>query len=665
MQHPRRWTTAGLVLALSSGLAAGIAAAAPADTLGAPETPRTLSAARPDLAPLQSGLDYHSFANIEQFRVTHVDLELRVDFHNKVLLGEVALEVKRLDPNATELVLDTQGLDIREVSEKPTSVIGALSRSETTWVSRPFHLDKADPILGSPLVIELPPHKRSTQTVKIEYVTSPDAASLHWLDDAHTAGKHHPLLYTLSAPIGARGWIPLQDTALARVTYAAIIHTDDDLLAVMSARNDPDVKHNGNYTFVNRDAIPPSRIALAVGDLRFKATGPRTGVYAEKPLLAQAAREFADTDQLLKAAETHFGPYRFERCDLVVLPPAFALAEVGNPRAPFVSATVVTGDRSEESVVARAVAQAWAGDLVSGATPHDVWIEAGLALYMQNRLVREVYGEARATAERVLAEHAVREDLAQMPKPDQALAVDQRDRDPAVPRSAADEKGGLLFMFLDDKFGRERLDAFLQGYFDHFAFKSITTEEFLGYLGQNLLDRFPGIVSASQVEAWVKEPGLPQAAPLLAVHPYESVDATRTAWLAGKLPAKKLDTRAWVTPQWTYFLDGMPGPLRKDQLNELDQAFGFTRSANAEIASSWFVLVIKSTYQPSYPRLEEFLETNGRETLLAPLYAELMKTPGGEALAKRVFALARPLYQAHTAAALDALVNPGSDNADD
>jgi hypothetical protein len=220
-------------------------------------------------------------------------------------------------------------------------------------------------------------------------------------------------------------------------------------------------------------------------------------------------------------------------------------------------------------------------------------------------------------------------------------------------------------MFLDDKFGRERLDAFLQGYFDHFAFKSITTEEFLGYLGQNLLDRFPGIVSASQVEAWVKEPGLPQAAPLLAVHPYESVDATRTAWLAGKLPAKKLDTRAWVTPQWTYFLDGMPGPLRKDQLNELDQAFGFTRSANAEIASSWFVLVIKSTYQPSYPRLEEFLETNGRETLLAPLYAELMKTPGGEALAKRVFALARPLYQAHTAAALDALVNPGSDNADD
>ena len=665
MSQSRRRTTAGLVLALSSGIVARIALAAGPDNQGAPEMSRTLSAVRPDLAPLQSGLDYHSFANIEQFRVTHIELALRVDFHNKVLLGEAALEVKRLDPNATELVLDTRGLDIRDVSEKPTSVLGALAKSETTWVSRPFHLDKADPILGSPLVIELPPHKRSTQTIKIEYVTSPDASSLHWLDDAHTAGKHHPLMYTLSAPIGARGWIPLQDSALVRVTYAAVIHTDDDLLAVMSARNDPEVKHNGNYTFVNRDAMPPSRIALAVGDLRFKATGPRTGVYAEKPLLADAAKEFADTESLLKAAETLFGPYRFERCDLVVLPPQFPLAEVGNPRAPFISSTVVTGDRSEESVVARAVAQAWAGDLVGGATPRDAWIDAGLAVYMQNRLVREVYGDARVTADRVLAERSVREDLAQLERPDQALAVDQRDRDPAVPRSAADEKGGLLFTFLDGKFGRERLDAFLQGYFDHFAFKSITTEEFLSYLKENLLDRFPGIVSASQVEAWVKEPGLPQDAPLLAVHLYESVDAARSAWLAGKMPAKKLDTRAWVTPQWTYFLDAMPGPLRRDQLSDLDQAFGFTRSANAEIASSWFVLVIKSSYQPSYARLEEFLASNGRQTLLVPVYTELMKTPGGEVLAKRVFALARPVYQAHTAAALGAIVNPGSDSADD
>ena len=53
------------------------------------------------------------------------------------------------------------------------------------------------------------------------------------------------------------------------------------------------------------------------------------------------------------------------------------------------------------------------------------------------------------------------------------------------------EKGRLFLTFLDAKFGRERFDAFLRGYFDHFAFKSITTEQFLDYLEDNLLDRFP------------------------------------------------------------------------------------------------------------------------------------------------------------------------------
>ena len=127
MENAGRRRVAGLALAVSTGLwFAGAAAAR--DAHESAEAPHTLSAARPDLAPLQSGLDYHSFANVEQFRVTHVDLELRVDFHNKVLFGQAALEVKRLDPNATELVLDTYGLDIRDVSEKPTSVIGALSK---------------------------------------------------------------------------------------------------------------------------------------------------------------------------------------------------------------------------------------------------------------------------------------------------------------------------------------------------------------------------------------------------------------------------------------------------------------------------------------------------------------------------------------------------------
>ena len=114
-----------------------------------------------------------------------------------VLFGAVGLEVKRIDPRATDLVLDTRDLDIRGVSEMATDVLGATSKSQTTWVSRPFHFEKADPILGSPLVIELPPSKKTTHVIRIEYMTSPTASALQWLTEKQDPHRNHPLMYTL------------------------------------------------------------------------------------------------------------------------------------------------------------------------------------------------------------------------------------------------------------------------------------------------------------------------------------------------------------------------------------------------------------------------------------------------------------------------------------
>src|ERR1700755_973237 len=92
-------------------------------------------AAVPDAA-----FDYHSYANVDQFRVTHLELDLRVDLKSKEIDGVAGLEIKRLDPQATRLVLDTKNLLIQDVREKATDVLGATAKSQTTWVSRPFHL---------------------------------------------------------------------------------------------------------------------------------------------------------------------------------------------------------------------------------------------------------------------------------------------------------------------------------------------------------------------------------------------------------------------------------------------------------------------------------------------------------------------------------------------
>ncbi len=515
-----------------------------------------------DLGPIDPAFDYHSYANVDQFRTTHLDLDLQVDLTGKTITGAVTLQMKRLDPRATQLVLDTKDLMILDVRQKSTDVLGATAKNQTILVSRPFHLEKPDPILGSALVIDLPPSKHGTETIRIDYETLPASAALQWLTEKQTS-RHKPFLYTESEPIGARTWIPLQDTPQVRATYKAKVHTDDRVRAVMSAENDPKAKRNGEYSFVMPQPVPSYLIALAVGDLEFQETGPRTGVYAEKSMIKAAAKEFADTESMIQANEKMFGPYRWSRYDILVMPPSFPEGGMENPRLSFITPTVIAGDKSLVSVIAHELAHSWAGNLVGNATWRDFWLNEGFTDYMESRIMTAVYGEQRASMEQVLGLKSLQAQLAKLKPADQVLAIDLRDRDPDdgltdIPY----EKGRLFLNYLDAKFGRERFDAFLRGYFDHFAFESVNSEQFMAYLQENLIDRFPGVVTRAQVNAWVLNPGLPADAVLPSTTMFEPVDAARAAWLGGTLAAKQLGA-GWVTQQWLHFLDDMPPTLSR------------------------------------------------------------------------------------------------------
>jgi leukotriene-A4 hydrolase len=615
------------------------------------------AAAAADSGPIDPAFDYHSYANVDQFKTTHVDLDLRVIFKFKQIAGSVTLELKRLDPRSTQLVLDTKDLMILDVTQKATDVLGATAKNQTLWVSRPFHLEKADPILGSALVIELPPSKKATESIKIDYETTDKSSALQWLSESQTA-RHKPFLYTESEPISARSWIPLQDTPQIRAPYKAKIHIDDNerLRAVMSAENDPKEQHAKDYSFTMPEAVPSYLIALAVGDLEFQETGPRTGVYAEKSMIKEAAKEFADTETMIQANEKMFGPYRWGRYDILVMPPSFPEGGMENPRLSFITPTVIVGDKSLVSVIAHELAHSWSGNLVGNATWRDFWLNEGFTEYMTSRIMTAVYGEQRTAMEEVLGLKTLRDELAKFKAPDQVLAIDLRDRDPGEGLTNLPyQKGRLFLKYLDAKFGREHFDAFLRGYFDHFAFKSVNSDQFLAYLQDNLLDRYPGTVTRAQANEWVLKPGLPADAVLPMTTAFQVVDDARNSWASGKEPLKKMGGD-WLAQQWIYFLDGMPAALSAAQLADLDKALSLSKNPNAEIGHSWFMLVIANNYQPAYPRLEEYLKTIGRRKLIEPLYRELMKTGSGAEVAKRVFKKARPGYHPETTKSIEAIV---------
>jgi leukotriene A-4 hydrolase/aminopeptidase len=599
------------------------------------ETTRSVAARR----------DPHSFANPDEIRVRHLDLDLEVLFHRKALTGATVLTVARVTDEATSLILDTRDLTIRKVEA---------SEDGSTYTPVGFTLGLREAILGTPLSIRLP--GRATH-VRVHYETSVGASGLQWLDPGQTSGRQQPFMYTQSQAIHARSWIPLQDTPGVRVTYTARIRTPRELRAVMSAVNHPEEPLDGEYHFEMNQPVPSYLIALAVGDLRFEPMSARTAVYAEPRVVRAAAAEFADTERMMTATERLYGPYRWDRYDLLVLPPSFPFGGMENPLLTFATPTILAGDKSLVSLVAHELAHSWSGNLVTNATWRDFWLNEGFTTYLERRILEQVYGATRAEMEAVLGLRALQEDLAKLEPRDQVLYVDLAGRDPdAAFTQVPYEKGALFLRHLEVVFGRERFDQFLRQYFDHFAFQSITTADFLAYLDEYLLKPDPALGARVPVREWINAPALPPDAPRSSSEAFLKVEQQAHGWLQGDRPGTDLETSAWSTHEWLHFLQSLPPELPRSRMEELDRTFTLTGAGNAEIAHQWLLMALRNRYDPAYRRLEEYLIGIGRRKLIQPLYEELVKSSDGKERAREIYGRARPGYHPIAVDTLDPII---------
>lgn len=601
-----------------------------------------------DLKPMFAE-DTHSYSNPQQTIVRHVDLDWQVLFDKKILRGTATLTVERMQPLTTRLgtlILDTRDLKIEKIE---TSTTG------TTYSAAQFSLGATDKILGAPLTVTMP---SGTKFVRVYYETSPQASGLQWLEPAQTAGKKSPYMFSQAQAIHARSFIPLQDSPQVRVTYTARVRTPKNLLAVMSAEGNSQVSaRTGDYRFRMTHPIPSYLIAIAVGDLQFKSLGRRTGVYTEPSMLAKAANELSDTEKMVEATEKIYGPYRWDRYDLLVLPPSFPFGGMENPMLTFATPTILAGDKSLVSLVAHELAHSWSGNLVTNATWRDFWLNEGFTTYLERRIIEAVYGTARREMEAQLGRRSLEEELSGMDDRDQILHVDLKGRDPddgftGVPY----EKGALFLRHLEETVGREKFDKFVRGYFDSHAFQSITTETFVDYLNKNLIAT-NSKVSRADVDEWIEKAGLPTNAPQPKSDAFAGVEKQAADYAAGRVKPAAIQTGAWTTQEWLHFLKSLPANLNAEQMTELDRAFKLTARGNSEIAFQWLMMSIKNKYSAADPRLEEFLTTIGRRKFVKPLFEELVKTPpDGMQRAKAIYAKARPGYHPITQASVDAIV---------
>ena len=564
--------------------------------------------------------DYFSYANTEQVIARHLELDLTVDFEAEQLRGSVILHMELIDPEATEVILDSRGLKIDGVS---------LALPDAPMKTVEFRFGEQDAVLGTPLIVSLPANfaAESGFRIKIDYATGPDASALQWLPPELTAGGKQPFMFTQSQAIHARSWVPVQDTPAVRITYEAVIHTPSNLLAVMSANNNPLTPRSGEYHFEMPQPIPSYLLALAVGNIFFAPLGDQTGVYTEPEVLDAAAFEFANTQDMLDTAAEMFGPYQWGRYDLLILPPSFPYGGMENPRLSFITPSLLAGDHSLVSVIAHELAHSWSGNLVTNGTWRDGWLNEGMTSYLEARLMEVLYGKARVDEENVLGYKELLLNFDRIVPERQALA-------PPFPSGDPDDfqgtihyhKGQLLLHYLENAVGREAFDQFLEAYFSDFAFQTITTERFLEYLDKNLLQAHKEQVTREQVEQWLYQPGLPADAPKPHSESLDQAAAMAIAWAQGEIKLEDIPLAEWTPQGAVHFINSLPDSLTHQQLSELDDAFGFSDTRNAEIGRTWFIQVAQRQHRDAYDKLEQHLNRYGRTRLVAPCLSRI----GGE-----------------------------------
>ena len=589
----------------------------------------------------QTTKDSHSFSNPAEAVVKHLDLDIKVDFDTQTISGKASWTIDNI-AKGTEIIFDENTLNITKVT---------LGNDEK---EAQFKLGDSVEFHGKPLRISIEPN---TTKVNIYYNTTKDGVALQWLKPEQTADKKKPFVFSQGQSIWSRTWIPCQDSPGVRFTYNAKVNVPKDLMALMSAVNPQQKNDTGVYTFKQDKPIPSYLMAIAVGDIEFKSIDNRTGVYAEHSQIDKAKWEFDKLGNMVNAAEKLFGPYRWGRYDVIVLPPSFPFGGMENPNLTFLTPTVLAGDRSLTSLLAHELGHSWSGNLVTNASWDETWLNEGFTTYVEHRIGEEVFGENEAKMQDVLSRKVLKDNVDELgiDSPDTRLKIDLSGKNPDEGLSDIPyEKGYAFLQTIEAAVGRKQFDTFLSNYFNDHAFQSINTEAFVAYINKNLIKGDKVLADKIKLNDWIYKPGIPSNIITPVSEDFNAIDAIQKTWR--KTGVKGLSQKIKSTNEKQHFIDYLPNDLTVQEMTEIDKECNFTNGGNFVVKRQWFIIAIQHQYRVAYPAIENFLTSYSRTYSLTPLYKEMIKTPEGKVWAKQIYAKAKSGYHATTVVALEKIL---------
>lgn len=85
-------------------------------------------------------------------------------------------------------------------------------------------------------------------------------------------------------------------------------------------------------------------------------------------------------------------------------------------------------------------------------------------------------------------------------------------------------------------------------------------------------------------------------------------------------------------------------PLPQELIKKMDELYKLTPIRNADIRFRWQNLCLRTSYEPIYPEVVEFITEQGRMKFVRPLYRLLHEAKNGQQLAVDTYLKHRKFY---------------------
>jgi aminopeptidase N len=209
--------------------------------------------------------------------------------------------------------------------------------------------------------------------------------------------------------------------------------------------------------------------------------------------------DYALTPEIVKFFSNYIAPFPYKKLANVQSKTIFGGME--NASAIFYAESSVTGNRSEEDLMAHEIAHQWFGDAASEKSFAHVWLSEGFATYFTNLYWEHKYGK-EAMIKRLKKD---REDVILFAKTSTRAVVDATKDLMSLLNAYSYQKGGWILHMLRSEVGDTTFQKIIQAYYNQYKGSNADTRDF-----EAVAEKISGKELTWFFDQWLYRPGIPK-----------------------------------------------------------------------------------------------------------------------------------------------------------